>query len=879
MRLLVLTGSLNEQDNERGYAHFVEHMAFRSTRNFPGDEKMKLLRKLGVAFGNHVNAETTHTRTSYKLDLPINTDQAVADGLRILRDVADGVLFEPAELDRERGVVLSEARVRRDPNQDRDMARSALAFAGTLVPQRWPIGTDASIKKARAAGLKAFYDAWYRPENIVVVVTGDVDRSNIAEQLAGIFGSLSGRGAPGEAPAMGKLAPKGMMPAQFYSETRNGVQVEVGSMRMEMPEPDIGQSRFNGLKREAASRMLRRRLKRLTNLPERPISSFGVDEGVAFNRFRWSTIVTVGDTNRWQTALSTLEQELRRALEHGFDATELKIVQDEMRHERKIEVSSSVTVPTEAFANWLVDQIEANRVATFPEERLERAMANIDLLTPEACQTALREMWGDAPKFIFMTASRQLLQLTADQLRAAYVKSGATAVEPAFALASVKFGYDDFGAPGEVVSKEHVPDLDVWLVRFANGVRLNLKRTDFEHQRVRFNVRVGSGRLDEPVEQPGISFFSGPATVLGGLKKYTDDELELALNGSRIDANFTCTDDAFQMVATSSTGELPLALRYVAAYLVDAAFRTEAQTRVSGVFNDTYLSMEQSAQGVVAMQIGSFLAGGDHRVSVPPRHMTQGHSIDSIGVWARPILEQGAIEVALVGDFDIDQAIGEMARTFGALGSRSPKPDLTGRRTLKLPRPPQSKTFHYGTSTKNRPTTLTYVWPVNQPTTLVQKQHFQMLAFIMDQRIRAKLREEKGETYAPSAHFGWNEVYANLASLQCQIEVKSNRAVKLGALLRQVVGDLGRQGITEDELAGAKAVYLAETHRWQRENAYWLNGVLADAQEHPWRLENARHLARNSADASVNDVNALARQYLTDQNLFQFTIQPKYHRR
>ena len=183
MRLLVRAGSLQEQDDEPGYAHFVEHMAFRGTRGFPADEKIKFMQALGMGFGPHVNAETTFTHTLYKLDLPENSAATLASGLRILRDYADGLVFDPAEMDRERGVVLSEALARHNTDQDRDIARFELFFAGTIIPQRWPIGTETSIKRARPAGLRSFYDAWYRPERMVVVAAGDIDPAALAPLL------------------------------------------------------------------------------------------------------------------------------------------------------------------------------------------------------------------------------------------------------------------------------------------------------------------------------------------------------------------------------------------------------------------------------------------------------------------------------------------------------------------------------------------------------------------------------------------------------------------------------------------------------------------------------------------------------------------------
>ncbi|HEY1765127.1 MAG TPA: insulinase family protein, partial [Opitutaceae bacterium] len=160
VRLLVLAGSLYEREDQLGYAHFVEHMAFRSTRSFKADEKVRFLQSLGVSFGPDINAETSFTHTLYRLDFAQSGPAVVTSALKILRDFADGLLFDANEVDHERGVILSEAQSGHTPDHNRDVAKFAYIYAGTLVPKRWPIGPAVSVRRARARGLREFYDTW-----------------------------------------------------------------------------------------------------------------------------------------------------------------------------------------------------------------------------------------------------------------------------------------------------------------------------------------------------------------------------------------------------------------------------------------------------------------------------------------------------------------------------------------------------------------------------------------------------------------------------------------------------------------------------------------------------------------------------------------------
>ena len=872
MRLLVLAGSLNEGDDELGYAHFVEHMAFRSTRNFPADEKVKFLQRIGVGFGPHVNAETDSQHTLYKLDLPENSSTTLAGALRILRDWTDGLSFEPEEMNHERGVVLSEAAGTAKPT-----GQFETMYAGTLIVRRPPIGTDASVKKAKPAGLKGFYDAWYRPENMVVVVVGDFDPATLVPSLKATFDSLQARGKQRAQPVIGSLTNAAKPLEQFFSETRNGVQSELGTIRMEPLPPDTAQNRFNALQLEAAHWMLRRRLQRLVDQPDASIVGFTIDAAYPYGAFRWTAIGTAGNVYKWPTVLAKGEQELRRALEHGFDITELRDVQASFRGQAKQAAAAAATTPTAALADELTGQIEYGRVFTFPEERLTQALTAIDQLTVEGCRLALQQTWGKSPRYVFITASKHLIDAKPEWIRDKIRESQAVPVAPVVALENPKFAYEDFGPAGEVVERKHIADLDLWQVRFANGVRLNLKRNDLEHDRVRIGVRVGSGRLGEPKDRPGLAMMGGPAAFFGGLKKHSDDELQRALNGTHISASFSSEPDAFAFSASSPSGELPIALNLLTAFLTDAAFRRSAASRLEGNINDMYTNLDMSPEGVIAQKIGSFLNGEDMRLGLPPRQTVEKYSIEAMGAWLRPIFKNDPMEVTLVGDFEIDSIIHEIARTFGALPTRKAWVDQSELVKLHFPLPPSAKTFSYRTSGKNRPTTLVFYWPVNVPIASSDNARLQLLGQILQERLRVQIRLEKGEAYSPTANFEWNDVYPGLADINCRVDVKSGHAKKVGGLVRTLALSLGTQGATADELARVKAVSIADVRRFPQSNDYW-SSTLSDAQQHPWRLENARTIEGNYTSATLEEINGFAAKFLAEKNLFQFTLKPDYRK-
>jgi zinc protease len=183
-------GAIQEDDDQRGLAHFMEHMSFNGTKHFPKNELVNYLQKSGVRFGADLNAYTGFTETVYQLPLPSDDTSIVRNGLQIMRDWAGEATLETEEINKERGVVLEEKRLRNGAQQRMQDVSFPLQVNNSRYANRLPIGSEAVLKNFTPATLKKFYTDWYRPDLQALIVVGDVDVNSMEQQIKKLFGDL-----------------------------------------------------------------------------------------------------------------------------------------------------------------------------------------------------------------------------------------------------------------------------------------------------------------------------------------------------------------------------------------------------------------------------------------------------------------------------------------------------------------------------------------------------------------------------------------------------------------------------------------------------------------------------------------------------------------
>jgi len=871
-RLLVEAGSLHETDEQRGLAHFLEHMAFNGSTHYPPGTLIEFFQRMGMSFGGDTNASTSFDRTLYLLELADTKEATLAEGFKIFSDYAGGLLLQPSELDRERGIILSEKRARDSVSFRTFVAQFDFVLNATLLPKRMPIGLTEIIEKAPREQFVEFYDTWYRPELITIVAVGDFDPAVVEKQIVAVFTPLTARAPAKPHPDMGKIAPAPGVHAHFHPEPESpNTSIGLSSIAPYSDEPDTAANRLKYLPRSIAHAMLNRRFSILAKKENAPFLNARAAAVEQFDFLREASLDLTSKAESWEAALAVGEQELRRALQFGFQPGELADVRANYLNGLEQAVKSAATRRSPNLAEDIVGDVLRGSVSTHPSADLALYKPALEKVTVEDCLAALRTTWTSDHRYV-MVSGNTTIPGGPTAIAAAYEKARTSTVTAPESETAVAWGYTDFGPAGTVTARDRVEDLDITRVTFANGVRLNLKKTPFEADRIAFSARVGVGAAAEPAGQRGLANLAGATFDAGGLGKHSTDDLLRIFSGKTVGVAFRPAIDALSFSGGASSRDLLLALQFLTAKLVDPGYRPESLRQAQKGLEQMYLGFAHTMNGPLSTEIANLLASGDPRFGMPPREVMLSRTLAEVKAWLAPQLSRGAIEVALVGDLDIEAAITAVARTLGALPPRDPRPALDSLLQVKFPAEPFAKEY---TIDSQIPKGLAmFYWPTTDALDVRVARRLNLLSGVFGDRLRLKLREEMGGTYSPSARSFASDIFPGYGYLSSSIDIDPTMGEKFVAAMRQISADLQANGVTEDELSRAKLPALTGVRESVRTNGYWIGNVLSRAQEKPEVLEWARTREADIASIAKAEIDALAKDYLSPDRLSRALIVP-----
>lgn len=874
VRLHIATGSLMEEDDQQGVAHFLEHMVFNGSKHFTPDELVPRMQRLGIGFGAHVNAYTSFDETVYMLDLPDLSDETVKLAYTVMRDFADGALLKPEEIDKERGVILSE-KISRDSVSYRMMHKQfEELLPNSLLPKRFPIGTEECIKNVPRQRFVDYYSAYYTPERMTFIVVGDIDPKKTEEMISQAFGAMMNPASPGKNPSLGQIEKiKGIETAVFTDKELSGTDVSLTSIRPFVPKPDTIANRSALMPLDLAHSILNRRFERLAKQEDATIISGSVSRSDLFNFADIGSIEVSAKNDDWKSAVAVLEQEYRRALEFGFTDDELDEVKANTLNAYEQQVKAEATRKSDAFATAIAQSINDDSVLSSAQTDLDIVKSALEKIDAAACQKAFREYW-QTEGYHLILSTKEAPDSAKDELLTLFEASGKIAVKAPEVREKNTFAYTDFGTAGTVTAQQEIADLAITQLTLSNGIKVNLKSTDFSKNAISMTARFGHGQLTMPMDKPGLNLVANAVYNGGGLGKHSIDELQQILAGKNITSDLSIGEDAFVLSGKTTPGDLELQLQLMCASLTDPGYREEALRQLKAAMPMIEQQLKYSKAGPQT-EIEAWMHGRDNRYMMPPISVLSSYTVEDVKAWLTPALTQAPIELSIVGDFKIDEITPLLLKTFGALPARvADTKDISALRKVASPAPPARLDTSYESKVAQA-ITITSWKTMGLRDNQKETRRLNVLAEILSDRLREEIREKLGASYSPNASLDGSDALEDFGFLSAMSVGTPQDLEKLTTAALTIGDELAQGGATADELERALKPTLAGIDKTLRDNSYWLGTVMQRCQEKPEVLELARNRQADYQSITLDEINALAKQYLKKDNALIVTIQSK----
>ncbi len=873
LRLIVRAGSIHEADDQRGLAHFLEHMAFNGTTHFARQQLVEYLESIGMRFGGDVNATTTYDHTLYRLTVPTDVPGALERALLIVGDWAHGITLDRAAIDSERNVVLAEWRSRLGAATRVRLRADSLLLAGSRYLERNPIGLPERIATAQRAELVRFYTDWYRPERMAVVVVGDIDKTATEALIRRHFAELSRAGEP---PALDEpTLPDRRGPLVTVITDPEATTWSVQLLRRYRPSPVNTAARAREELIEGLfESIVDRRLHEIATKAEAPFLGAGTDVARFVGEWKLQTVVAVttraGELERGLEAALT---EVERVAQHGVTRAELEREQRAMetRFDHLLITRSKIT--SSSYADAYVAHFLTGAIPATVEAQVSRGRALLRTITAEDV-AAVAKRWHDGENLALIAVvpekagakppSAESLRAVVEAVRRRPVSASDEAV------VATKTLLTEPPAPGTVTGERRIVEIGVTEWTLSNGVHVFLKPTPFSPDQVMLAGQSWGGTSLLSVTDLPDAALAKALPAISGLGSFSATALRTALVGKLVTVGMGIGPYTEQVSGRSTARDVETLLQLVYLHFTAPRVDSEAvrawQRRVRAELE----GRASSPQSRFADSVSLTLTQRHPRLL--PLDPAQIDSIDmarALAIYKDRFADASDFTFVIVGTFTLDSLRPLVARYLGGLPAEH-RDEGWRDSGVRYPSGVVEKRFRFGREPRSRTAIVfhgPYVHSVDD--------HFAVAAVgeVLTMRLRERLREQLGGTYSVGVNTSIQSIPEPRYTVTITFDAAPERADELAAEVLAEVGRLRASGPTRAEVERVREEASRRMELAVKSNDYWLQAIMGYVQmERP--LEGLA-----AADAPIKELTAarvhqMAKQYLDPGRYIRVTQLP-----
>jgi len=872
LRLVVKTGSVLEDDDQQGLAHFTEHMAFNGTKNFEKQELVDYLESIGMRFGPDLNAFTSFDETVYMLQVPADSTHIIEKAFQILEDWAHNMSFDDEEIDKERGVIVEEWRSRRGASARMNDKQYPILFQGSRYAERMPIGKMEIVETFPYDTIRRFYRDWYRPDLMAVIAVGDFDREWIENKIRTHFSRLSSPAQPRE---------RQTYPVPDHEETLFAIatdpeatQSSVGIYYKHDVRPEVTDDDYRMKLVEALyNGMLNQRLHELTKESDPPfLYGYSAKGRIVRSKEVYLLGTSVKD-NGIERGLEALMTEAARVRQYGFTSTELERQKKEMlrfieQAYKERDKTESAGYASEYGRNFLSG--EPIPGIEYEYEMYTRYIPGISL----AEINRLADTWiSDHNRVILVNAPEK------PEIRVPG-ENDILAVMSAVEQKDIKPYVDEVSdlplvetvpAPSPVESEYTMEDIGVTEWRLANGVRVILKPTDFKNDEIQFTSFSPGGHSLVSDEDYIAASTASSVIGEGGVGNFNLIELGKMLSGKVVRVSPWIGGMQEGISGSASPQDVETMFQLIYLYFTsprsDSTAFMSFRSRMKGYIENRSASPETVFSDTVSVTMAQY----HHRARPISEKLLDEMDLEtSFEVYRDRFRDAGDFTFFFVGNFEL-QTFRPLVETYiGGLPTENRK-ETWKDIGMDYPKGVISKEVRAGMEPKSRVNII-----FTGPFKWVYQNRYDLgaMADVLRIKLRETLREDMGGTYGVGVSHSMShypdEEYRVAISFGCAPE----RVEELTSAVFTQIDSLKTFGTTDEYLTKVRETHRRKRETDLRENSFWLS-VLRFYYYHNEDPLTLLEFDEKVENLSLDAIQKTAQQYFNMDNYVKVVLYPK----
>lgn len=825
MYIHVSSGSLNETDAQRGLAHYLEHLAFNGSKNFPPGTVVDFFQSMGLTFGQHQNAFTSFDQTTYILSFPDTKAETMERGMKFFSDVAFGMLLLDAEIEEERQVIMEEKRTRLSAQQRVQEYVLQRLMPGSLIGDRLPIGTEQTIMGVKRPDFMDYYSRWYVPSNMTVIVVADAEPATVVEQISKSFSGGEKTPRPEDVdPGVKPYTESRAIVASDPELTRGEVAiVSVGGKQD--PVQTVADFRREAVRDIAVQAFNRRIDAKLAKGGMAMTNGFAMAMNL-FNSAHMRQVGASGEPGKWKDMLAELGTELKRARLHGFTQREIDDVKNELRAGAEQYLEQEKTIPAPALIRTINNSVATGDVFMSAQQELDLYKSILPTVSREEVVAAFNELFGNE----HVTFLAQLptgveggvpseSDLLALGKKALDVKPEA---ESEAARASSLM--EKAPTPGKVVETTVHEGAGVTSAWLDNGVRVHHRSMDIRKDNVWIQINLAAGQIQETGSVArGTTDVAGLAWGTPATSTLSSTEIRDLMTGKKVEVGGGIGTDTMSIVVSGSPADLEAGLQQAHLMLTDPKIEPSAMERWKTSVLQSIAARASTPQAAFAEALTSTLfPPSEARTQLLTAEQVNALKIEPAQAWLTSTVRSAPMEVSVVGDITLERAMQLVTTYIGSL----PKRERIGASTLddlrtiaKRPGPIETRK-QIDTQTAQAVVASGFYGPDAE--NVADTRTMMMASRVLSTRILKKIREKEQLVYSAGARLQPGDAYPGYGVMMMAAPTEPAKVDRLIASTAEIWKEFAEGGPTSEEIDVAKKQLANQLDETMKQPDFWL---------------------------------------------------------